>query len=344
MKLLIVTQKLDENDPVLGFFVRWVAEFAKHFDTIHVIAFYAGKHSLPENVTVHSLGKERGAGKLARSLRYLSLVISLRREYGDVFAHMSPEYVISAGPLWKLLGKRIALWYNHASDNWRLSLAASLADVVFHTSPYAAPARFENAKRMPAGIDTALFKPQPVEKNPHRAYFQGRVAPAKRVHVMCEAILALWKKGVSVTLGIVGPEDAEYARSLKEKYKSLTAEGAISFLGPQPPSATPALYSSARVSINLTDAGNYDKTVLESAACGTPVIVGSKAFADIIPERFIVPSEDPVALAKAIEAMLALSEGDYAALAKDLRDAVVSRHDISMLGRRVSEAFADLYA
>jgi glycosyltransferase involved in cell wall biosynthesis len=342
MKLLIVTQKLDENDPILGFFTRWVAEFAKHFDSIHVIAFYDGAHALPENVIVHSLGKERGAGKLARAARYLSLVVSLRHDYTHVFAHMSPEYVITAGPLWKLFGKKIALWYNHASDTWRLSLAAGLADVVLHTSPFAAPSRFAKAWRMPAGIDTALFTPQSVEKNPRRVYFQGRVAPAKRVHVMCEAILLLWKKGLSATFGIVGPEDAAYVRGLKEKYQSLTAEGAISFLGPQPPSATPALYSSARVSVNLTAAGNYDKTVLESAACGTPVIVGSKAFADIIPERFTVPPEDPAALAKAIEAMLALPEADYAALSRELREAVVSRHDVAVLGRSVADAMQAL--
>ena len=59
MKLLIVTQAIDSEHPILGFFHRWVEEFAKHCEHVHVICLQAGKHSLPANVTVHSLGKER---------------------------------------------------------------------------------------------------------------------------------------------------------------------------------------------------------------------------------------------------------------------------------------------
>ncbi len=58
MKLLIVTQTMDVNDPYLGFFGRWVEAFAKVFDRIEVICLREGKHSLPANVRVHSLGKE----------------------------------------------------------------------------------------------------------------------------------------------------------------------------------------------------------------------------------------------------------------------------------------------
>ena len=37
MKLLIITQAIDENNPVMGFFVRWVEEFSKHCEKITVI-------------------------------------------------------------------------------------------------------------------------------------------------------------------------------------------------------------------------------------------------------------------------------------------------------------------
>ena len=58
MKLLILTQKIDINDPILGFFHRWVEEFSKHCEKITVICLEKGEHHLPENVKVLSLGKE----------------------------------------------------------------------------------------------------------------------------------------------------------------------------------------------------------------------------------------------------------------------------------------------
>lgn len=62
MKLLIITQTVNTEDPVLGFFVRWIEEFAKHAETVEVICLKEGSHAfLPSNVRVYSLGKKRGA-------------------------------------------------------------------------------------------------------------------------------------------------------------------------------------------------------------------------------------------------------------------------------------------
>ncbi|MCD5381655.1 MAG: hypothetical protein LR008_03730, partial [Candidatus Pacebacteria bacterium] len=105
MKLLIITQVLDTEHPILGFFHRWVEEFAKHCEQVHVICLQEGRHDLPDNVTVHSLGKEshqtggatlkrtEGTGKvvprvlsrlitkLTYILRFYKLIWQLRHEY-----------------------------------------------------------------------------------------------------------------------------------------------------------------------------------------------------------------------------------------------------------------------
>ena len=82
MRLLIVTQTVDSGDPILGFFHRWIEEFAKHTERIEVICLREGFHALPANVRVHSLGKERGAaGRATYALHFLSLVWRLRHDY-----------------------------------------------------------------------------------------------------------------------------------------------------------------------------------------------------------------------------------------------------------------------
>jgi glycosyltransferase involved in cell wall biosynthesis len=338
MKLLIVTQAVDENDPVLGFFCGWLAEFSKHFETITVITLRVGKYSLPENVFVHLLK----GGRVQRLFRYLLLLISLRKKYTHVFAHMSPEFVIVGAPVWLTLGKKSTLWYNHAQRSFRLWLAAHLVRTVFHTSPYAASARFAHAERMPAGIDTELFKPAGIQKDPGGVYFQGRVAPAKRVDEICEAVREVRGKGASASFTVTGPEDIEYGKELREQYAALAKEKALIFLGPKKPSDTPLLYSRARASINLTASGNYDKTVLESMACGTPVIVSSEAFDDMVPRLWRVPEHDRSALANTIVAMLRLPEEEYHELSTSLRAEVVGKHNLPKLADELARALSSV--
>jgi len=59
MKPLILTQKIDINDDVLGFFHNWIKEFAKHCESVVVVCLRKGEYDLPENVKILSLGKER---------------------------------------------------------------------------------------------------------------------------------------------------------------------------------------------------------------------------------------------------------------------------------------------
>lgn len=335
MKLLIITQVLDIKHPILGFFHRWIEEFTKHFEHIHVIALQTAEYDLPENVTVHSLGKEKGAGKLQRLYTLYSILYTLRHDYDAVFVHMNPEYIVLAGWLWRLAGKKVGLWYNHTVGSVWLKIAQPFTSIIFHTSSYAYTARYKNAKRMPAGIDTDLFKSRGAKKIPKSVYFQGRVAPAKKVHVLLEAFALLHEKGIAERLTIVGPEDDSYAAPLKEKYRALITSGAIAFLGPREYTSTPELYESHTVSVNLTDRGNYDKTVLESLACGTPAVVSSDAFSDIVPEDLMLKDVSVASLARALEHALSASYDPGA-----LREPVIQKHSLPLLAKKLSTTIA----
>ncbi|MFH1255408.1 MAG: glycosyltransferase [bacterium] len=59
MKLLVLTQKIDRNDDVLGFMHGWIRKLAEHCEKITVIALGAGEYDLPKNARVFSLGKEK---------------------------------------------------------------------------------------------------------------------------------------------------------------------------------------------------------------------------------------------------------------------------------------------
>ncbi len=339
MKLLIVTQAVDRDDPVLGFFHQWLAEFATRFSQIHVVCLFEGSHALPENVVVHSLGKERGAASRTHYVfRFLRLAYTLRHEYDAVFIHMNPEYVAVAGDFWHFAKKPIGLWYNHEVGSIWLRLAQPFVKHLFHTSPFAYPARYSNARLMPAGIDTSLFAAGSGVRSADTIYFQGRIAPAKRVHVLLEALRTL-RRTRSATVTLVGPEDAAYGAQLRADFADLIEEGAVTFLGARKNNETPRLYGAHAVSVNLTADGNFDKTVLESLSCETPVIVSSRAFAGIVDEAWTVPPGDAEALARALLRLLALPEAARHALGKKGREMVAARHSLTSLADTLAESY-----
>ena len=138
MKLLIITQKVDRNDPILGFFHRWIIEFAKHFESIAVICLFEGEHNLPANVKVLSLGKEEGGARISKTLRYIvrfyNYIWRERKNYDAVFVHMNPIYVVLGGVLWRMWKKKISLWYTHKSVDLKLRAAEKFVHFIFTAS------------------------------------------------------------------------------------------------------------------------------------------------------------------------------------------------------------------
>ncbi len=336
MKLLIVTQAVDQNDPILGFFCRWLETFSKEYAQIEVICLKEGEHHLPANIRVHSLGKENGrAGRFTYAVRFKRLAWQLRHEYDAVFVHMNPEYVIIGGLTWKLLGKRIVFWYNHPKAGLRFTLAARLADKLCYTSPQAASASYPKATQMPVGIDTELFKAPAAPRPTNAIYMQGRIMPSKRVHVLLLALRLLREKGVMATVDLVGPEDEQYGETLRTDYADLMAAGAVSFVGSKRNEDTPTLFGAHTVAVNLASAGHFDKSVFEAMATETPVVVGSVSFEGLVRTSRVVPEDDPQALAEALEAVLASSEDERAREGEALRAAVIKEHSLLKLSEKL---------
>src|SRR3989338_669213 len=140
MRLLIITQKVDEQDAVLGFMHGWVLEFARQAEKVSVICLEKGQVNLPENVQILSLGKERikikdlrfkFGERLVYTWRFVRYIVQNRREYDAVLVHMNPEYIVLGGLFWKLWDKTVILWYAHKSTPWHLRLALLFTDIVF---------------------------------------------------------------------------------------------------------------------------------------------------------------------------------------------------------------------
>ncbi|PIR82462.1 hypothetical protein COU20_02390 [Candidatus Kaiserbacteria bacterium CG10_big_fil_rev_8_21_14_0_10_59_10] len=312
MRLLIITQAVDKNDPILGFFHRWIEEFAKQYDHLHVVCLKKGEYSLPQNVSVHSLGKETRRSRVRYVIRFYHYAWKFRHEYDAVFVHMNQEYILLGGLLWQLLGKRVYLWRNHYAGTFLTDIAAAFCTKVFCTSKHSYTAKYKKTVLMPVGVDTDIFKPAPgVVREPRSVLFFGRISPSKRPGVLLEALGILRTKGFNFAATFCGPGEGTYIGGLKEKVRVFDIAESVVFQDGIPHSEAPHLFSAHKVYVNCSPSGMYDKSILEAAACGCLVLAASSDFAEHVPRELVLETVEPNDCAERIAAALTVTEEEH---------------------------------
>jgi glycosyltransferase involved in cell wall biosynthesis len=174
------------------------------------------------------------------------------------------------------------------------------------------------------GVDLGAFVPQDHEVARRTAGFTrptllavGNLVPKKRHTLIIEALAQL----PEVDLVIVG-EGPERSR-IEALANGLKVGDRVRLLGRRPQESLPALYSAADLLIHPSSREGWPNVLLESIACGTPVVVTDfGGVSDIIgaPEAGrIVREATPACLAEAIRDYLAAppERGDTRRYAED---------------------------
>ena len=346
MKLLIVTQKVSKNDDVLGFFHRWIAEFAAHVEFVTVICLEKGEYDLPQNVRVLSLGKEMGICRLKYLSRFYWYIASERANYDVVFVHMNPVYVVLGAPVWHLWKKKIALWYTHRNVDWTLRVATHYADMVFTATQASFRIKTPKLKILGHGIFTEdLARPSGYKNDGAKKVTLvsvGRLTPIKNLDILIEATALLRGSGVDCEVLLVGgaimPGDDAYVEYLRKIIREKRLEDVIHFVGSVPNKEVMQYYWKSDISINLAPTGGIDKAVLESMAAGTPAIVVNKAFTEYFgayKDDLIFKEGDAKDLSIKIHALVERKDKD--AVTEFLVRAVREKGSATMLIQRIIE-------
>ncbi len=346
MRLLITTQKVDKNDPILGFFHHWIAEFSKHFEEILVVCLQEGEHALPRNVRVYSLGKEKKkVSRFVYAWRFLKLAWQLRNDYDTVFVHMNPEYAILGGLFWKFSRKKVGLWYLHKAVNMRLRLAVLFADVVFSASKESFRLGTPKLRIMGHGIDLEMFNASRIPSETLRIVTVGRVSKTKRVQEMLAVCGLLSGKGIPFAFTIIGApvtkEDHIYEAGLKEEIAGLQYRSSVHFLGAVTYDKLPSILSEQDIFLNMSATGSLDKAVLEAMAAGVLPVVSNEAFQEILePHGLFVQKRTPEAFAGIISTFQNL-EG-RAVLGRKMRDIIAKGYSLQGLISKIRNTYNDL--
>lgn len=319
MRLLILTQTVDSEDPVLGFFHGWIAALAPQYESIEVICLNEGAHALGPTVRIHSLGKEKGRrSPVVYALHVFSHLWRLRQDYDAVFVHMNQEYLLLAGWLWNVSGKPVYFWRNHYAGSWLTDLAAVFCRKVFCTSTHSYTAKYKKTVLMPVGVDTHRFHNDSAAKRiPGSILFLARIAPSKRLDLFIDALELLHKKKVNFSASVYGSPEAHhdaYYELLKRRVHLMNLDERIRFHPAVPNEITPKIYHQHEIFVNCSPSGMFDKTILEAAASGCSILAASTDVRDALSDDYYFDTAD--VLAVRLEGLLSrLSEGDREELA-----------------------------
>jgi glycosyltransferase involved in cell wall biosynthesis len=345
--LLIITQKVNADDDLLGFFVGWLNEFSKNFDNVFVITLEKGNYDLPPNVLVYSLGKEKNNSKITRAYNFYKWLFKLAPKSDGIFAHMSPIFVVASWPVAVLYGKRIILWYLHRSVTLRLKLAEKLCYKIVTASEKSLQIKSHKIIETGHGIQIDRFETTRNWSDKKLEVLSiGRISKIKNYETLLEATRILKDKNFDFRIKIIGQpimrDDVEYYKHLISLNDKFGLTNTVEFVGFVPYSQIARYYKEADLVVGLTPYGGIDKVVLEGMASGCLVLTSNDANREYFghyADNLIFNHHDPVNLANKIESLNRMSAEQKKEISNFLVDAVSRHHNLAQTIKSISNLF-----
>lgn len=340
---------IDPEHDIAGFVLDWIRALAARLERLEVVALEVADQAgagLPENVRVHSLGKEKG---FSRPRLLLQSQIALARALARadfLFCHMMPVYALVSAPLCKARGIPLLLWYTHQHLDLKLRLAVRAADLVVTAAPEAMRVATPKKRVLGHGIDTERFSPGPLREGagPLRVVSVGRLSPVKRLEFLVETAGYLAGQGrlADFRFALVGQPSnqaqAEYVRGIRERIGSLGLEEAFEFVGTIPFARVADCYHEADLFVSMQEQRGLDKAVLEAMACGLPILAANASFEPLLGGRareLLFPPDKPEELGQRLIRMAGLDPAQRRELGLSLRERVVAEHGLGKLMDRI---------
>ena len=156
-----------------------------------------------------------------------------------------------------------------------------------------------------SGVDVERLRPSPEPAGPPTIAFAGRLIEIKGIRTLIEAQRLLRRRGSNVELLIAGTPDPANPTSIPgEEAAAWGREPGVHWLGHVEDIAT--LWARASIAVLPSRGGEgVPMSLLEAAAAGRPMVAtdvpGCREIAVLGETGILVPADDPVALAGAIE-------------------------------------------
>ncbi len=375
MRILVITQKVNENDSVLGFFCGWLNGLAKGIDKVYVIALEVKNVNLANNIEFYSLYKENGSNRLRRFLKFNRVLLNLclNKKIDIILIHMCPEYAILSWLYAKLKNIPIVMWYAHKDVGIYLRLGDILINKIITSSRCGLRIKTDKAIVTGQGIDVDKFKILPsvqdtvqygvdscllggqakprIQDNGKKMILSvGRISPIKNYEVLIKAvdILVNQKNVRGLKFQIVGDVPLKlqetYLDFLRDIIRRYNLEDYIQLIGPVPYTRIHNYYQNCDLFVSTSDTGSLDKAVLEAMACEKVVLTCNEAFFDLLKiyaHILLFDKNNADSLAEKIIYILEMDRRERHRLAGSLREIVIRNHNLKRFIDNILTVFKD---
>ncbi|PIT89403.1 MAG: hypothetical protein COU27_00520, partial [Candidatus Levybacteria bacterium CG10_big_fil_rev_8_21_14_0_10_36_7] len=323
----------------------WIQKFSEHFEKVTVICLEKGDFDLPKNVSVFSLGKEHNSSRWFRLTEFYKISWKEKNNYDVVFVHMNQVYIVLMGIFWRMWRKKMALWYTHKSVNFSLRIAEKIVNIIFTASEESF--RLNSKKKIVTGhgIDTDIFVPDYSKKKSNRleVLSVGRISHTKGLDLCVRSLYRLKNLQVPFKFSIVGEpitkNDFRYLVDLQKLIKQKDLVKDTEFVGSISNLDSVKYFQAADVFVHPSDTGSLDKVILESMACGTPVVSSNDAAIPIVSKfnsNSAFKKGDEKDLTDKLYYFYKMKDNLHY-LQEQIRQEVVGRHNLDKLIGRISE-------
>jgi glycosyltransferase involved in cell wall biosynthesis len=180
---------------------------------------------------------------------------------------------------------------------------------------------------IPNGVPTDRFAPLADATDPGPvAVFVGRVDPLKDIETLLGAFTLVRRAIPDARLEIWGPEtDPDYSATLRQRIAEAGMDAAVAFRGPT--SVPVDAFHRGRVVVQSSVSEGMPFSLLEAMSCGLPVVATAVGGVPEVlePGPWLVPPQDPRALATSLTAALRLPEAERADLGHENRRRILHR-------------------
>ncbi len=351
LNLLVFNLAVDLDNPTVGFATRWIDAIARRVERVHVITMRMGRVEVPSNVTVRSVGQERGWSEARRALEFYRHLLAVCREdrIDACFSHMIQVFTVLAAPILRPRRVPIVTWYAHRAVGPMLKVAHHLSDRIVTSSEHGYRYRRDKLTILGHGIDTRVFAPGEAEpERPPLILSVGRLSPIKDLGTLIEACRLLRGSGEDFRCALVGdaPVGHEwYEAELRDRVAAAGLAGTVLFAGSTPNDRLASWYRRANMHVNLSHLGSLDKTVLETMASGCPSLVSNDAFRALLGEHaelLMFKEGDPFDLSQRLRTVLRMNSSERREVGEDLRRRIVERYGLDALADRLVDLLASL--
>ncbi len=347
-RLVVIAQMVNQDDDHRGFFIGWLRAFSKKFESVSVITVGIGDYSLPENVFVYSLGKEKKRNKVFQAILFYWYLIRVIKRSDAIFAHASPIFIVAAWPIALLFNRPLTLWYAHGHVSGLLKVAEKLSSLIFTSTPEGFRLKSTKVRVIGQGIDTDVFKPSYYQNKNLKIVSVGRISPSKDYETLFKALEIIAPTYPDMTIELAGStsssQDIEYQKHLSQLLITKGLYDRVTFVGVVPNAHLPEFLNSACIFVNMSHTGSLDKAILEAMACGVPLLTCNEALESVLgpyAPLLMYPKKDHVQLAQKIKAIIEMPPSSIEHLSHDLREIVVKGHNIESLANNIYTILAN---